>query len=183
MNANTIKIFISYSHENDIWLTEYLDTRETKNPKYLLGFWRRSLRGKNVEFWYDREENRGIRGGDQWRERIFEEIDKADIAILLITEDFIISPFIIDEELPYIINRYKQGKVEILPILLEPARWQVLEIFKAYQLIPGKPTPLIRYLEASEHDWKNVRIEVLEAIENVIVKVEGKRKEREKHEK
>jgi TIR domain len=177
METNTTRIFISYSHENEIWLTEYTDPRKNvKNPKYLLDFWERSLRGKNVEFWFDREEKQGIHGGDQWRSRIFEEIDKSDIAILLITQDFIISPFIRDEELPHIMDRSMQGKIEILPILLEPARWKDLEINNTYQLTPGKPTPLSEYLETSENDWKKVRLEVVEAIENVIAKVERKRK-------
>jgi hypothetical protein len=121
MNTQPIRIFISYSHENEIWLTQYLDPRKNeKNPKYLLDFWERSLRGKGVEFWYDRDENQGIMGGDKWRTRIFEEIDNSDIAILLITQDFVISPFIRDEELPHIINLSREGKIEILPSLQIP---------------------------------------------------------------
>jgi sulfatase modifying factor 1 len=176
MDTKTTRIFISYSHENETWLTEYSDPRKnTKNPRYLLDFWERSLRGKNVEFWFDRQEKQGIHGGDQWRDRIFEEIDRSDIAILLITQDFVISPFIRDEELPHIMDRSREAKLEILPILLEPARWRDLEINNTYQLTPGKPTPLSEYLETSENDWKKVRLEVVEAIENVMAKVERKR--------
>lgn len=175
MNTKPIKIFISYSHENEIWLTQYLDIKKHKpNPKYLLDFWERSLRGKSVEFWYDRDEKQGIRGGDRWRNRIFEEIDNADIAILLITQDFIISPFIRDEELPRMLNRSKHGDLELLPILLEPARLKDLDIDNTFQIVPGRPTPLCEYFE-SENDWKKVRLEVIESIENVIEKVIRKR--------
>jgi tetratricopeptide (TPR) repeat protein len=176
MNTKPVRIFISYSHENKIWLTQFLDPRKNEtNPRYLLDFWERSLRGKGVEFWYDRDETAGIRGGDIWRTRIFEEIDSADIAILLITQDFVISPFIRDEELPHILNRSKEGKMEILPILLEPARLKDLEIASTFQITPGRPTPISEYFETSENDWKKVRLEVIEAIENVIERVLRKR--------
>jgi len=175
MNTKPIKIFISYNHVNEIWLTQYLDIKKHKpNPKYLLDFWERSLRSKGVEFWYDRDEKQGIRGGDRWRNRIFEEIDNADISILLITQDFIISPFIRDVELPRILNRSKKGKMELLPILLEPARLRDLDIDNTFQIVPGRPTPLCEYLE-SENEWKKVRLEVIESIENVIDKVMRKR--------
>jgi small subunit ribosomal protein S1 len=175
MNTKPIKIFISYSHENDIWLIQYLDIKKHKpNPKYLLDFWERSFRGKSVEFWYDRIEKQGIHGGDHWRNRIFEEIDNADIAILLITQDFIISEFIREVELPRILNRSKEGKLELLPILLEPARLRDLDIDNTFQIVPGRPTPLCEYLE-SENEWKKVRLEVIESIENVIEKVIRKR--------
>lgn len=176
METKPIIIFISYSHENEIWLTQYLDSRKNvKNPKYLLDFWERSLNSKGVKFWYDRDEKQGIRGGDRWRTRIFEEIDNADIAILLITQDFVISPFIRDEELPKILSRSKEGRMEILPILLEPARLKDLDINNTFQITPGRPTPLCEYLETSESEWKKVRIEIIEAIENAIDRVLRKR--------
>jgi TIR domain len=176
MNTKPIRIFISYSHENEIWLTQYLDPlKNKKNPKYLLDFWELSLRGRGVVFWYDRDETQGIRGSDKWRARIFEEIDNADIAILLITQDFIISPFIRDEELPYILNRSKESKMEILPILLEPARLKDLDLANTFQITPGRPTPLSEILEASESKGQNARIEIIEAIEYVIEKVLKKR--------
>jgi hypothetical protein len=110
MEAKPIRIFISYCHENEIWFKEYQDEikKDGKNPRNLLGFWRRSLAGKNVEFWYDRIEGRGIKGGDDWKEKTFYEVDHCDIVILFITQDFIASSFIQNEELPRILQRRRR---------------------------------------------------------------------------
>ncbi|MBN1474486.1 MAG: toll/interleukin-1 receptor domain-containing protein, partial [Syntrophaceae bacterium] len=170
-----IRVFVSYSHENDIWLQEWLDKKETqKNPRYLLGLWERTFRNQPVVFWHDRNEESGLRGGDRWRTRILEEIDHANVAVLLVTQDFIVSPFIRDEELPRILDRSRQGKIEILPILLEPAHWKDLEIHGMFQITPGKPTPLSQF-ESSDHEWKTARNEVLEALQRTIARAREKK--------
>jgi hypothetical protein len=172
---NGIRVFISYSHENDVWLQEWLDERQTKrNPRYLLNLWERAFRNQQVVFWYDRSQETGLGGGDRWRTRILEEIDRADVAILLVTQDFIVSPFIRDEELPRILERGRQGAIEILPILLEPAHWKDLELHGMFQLTPGRPTPLTQF-ESSDHEWKTARNEILEALTRTIERAREKR--------
>jgi hypothetical protein len=173
------RVFISYSHENDIWLQEWLDKKQTeRNPRYLLGLWERTVRNQQVAFWYDRDEESGLRGGDRWQTRILEEIDRADVAVLLVTQDFIVSSFIRDVELPRMLERAKHGDLEILPILLEPARWKDLEIHGLFQLTPGSPTPLSEYFESSDHQWKKARLEVLEALERTLERVREKKNPR-----
>jgi formylglycine-generating enzyme required for sulfatase activity len=147
----------------------------------LLGLWKRSFRNQRVVFWYDGIEEGGLRGGDRWRTRIFEEIDRADVAVLLITQDFNVSPYIRDEELPRILDRGRQGNIEVLPILLEPARWKELEIHGLFQFTPGGPTPLCQYFESSDFDWKSARIEVLEALERTLTRAREKRDRQPEH--
>ena len=97
-----VRIFISYAHENKIWLEEFVEGREGRetNPKYLLNFWQRTLdqltrsSGNTVAFWFDRDQQSGLHAGEDWKERILEEIDQAHVAVLLITADFVVSPFI-----------------------------------------------------------------------------------------
>lgn len=162
-----IKIFISYSHENSEWLDD--------NYSYsLLKFWKRAL-GEDVIFWFDKDETVGIKGGDKWREKIFTNIDDADIAILLITADFVVSPFIFQHELPYIMEKLTANKLEILPILVEPARWEKLNVHGMFQMIPGKPTPISEYIDKGMHTWKQVRLEIVDALENLIDKVKQRK--------
>lgn len=164
-----IKVFISYSHDNEIWLTEWLDPlKQVPNPKCLLKQWLRNFRNEPVEFWYDRERDTGLRGGDAWRERIFEEIDSAHVAILLVTQDFVLSPFIMDEELPRILTRYRKSELEVVPILAQPAIVKRLAIDAFLQWTPGSPTSLSDHMDRSASEFEKAKIQVLEALESAI---------------
>jgi hypothetical protein len=176
MNTEPILIFISYSHENEIWLTEWLDpVLQTVNPRCLLKQWQRTFRNENVEFWFDRERDKGLRGGERWRERIFKEIDKADIALLLVTQQFVISPFIMNEELPHILTRHKKHEMEVLPLLVQPTRLKDLPTGDFLQWAPGKPTPLSSYFERGDNAFAEACNEVLDALEGSIVRAREKR--------
>ncbi len=166
-----LNIFISYSHENEIWLTEWIDSvKQIPNPKCLLKQWERKFRKENVVFWYDREKDNGLRGGDRWRDRVIEEIDKADIAILLVTQDFVISPFIMDEELPRILARHRKGELEMLPVLVQPTRIKDLAIDDFLQWTPGSPTSLSEYYDLSPSEFDKAKNQVLDALETVLKK-------------
>lgn len=168
-----INIFISYSHENQEWLEER-DPREG-GPPSLLSFWKRAFRGQDIEFWFDRHEETGIAGSDRWRELISIQIDRADIAILLITQDFVISPFIREEELPRIMERANRKELELLPILVEPARWKELDLHGMFQMVPGKSTPLSEYFEESKNDFQKARLEILDGLERAVKTVRARK--------
>jgi len=53
-------------------------------------------RSKQVVCWSDKN----IRAGDKWRAEIKKSIEEADIAILLVSADFLASDFIVNNELP-----------------------------------------------------------------------------------
>jgi sulfatase modifying factor 1 len=176
-----INIFICYSHENEIWVTEGLDpAKQISNNRCLLKQWQRAFRKLDTEFWFDREKETGLRGGDLWRDRIFAEIDKADIAILLVTLDFVISPFIMDEELPRIMARHRKGELEVVPVLVQPTRLKDLPIGDFLHWTPSSQTPLSEYYDSSENDFNNARIKVLEAIDSKIKSVRTNREIKEK---
>ncbi len=82
----------------------------------------RALENEGVEFWWDER----IEPGTVWREEIETEINRADIAILLISQGFLYSQFIRNFELPRIEERVKEGKLIIIPILVGYCDWQSL---------------------------------------------------------
>jgi hypothetical protein len=181
-----IRIFISYAHENEVWLQEKDDLGKD-NPRCLLKRWRRTLdvqswsKEHKVLFWYDREADQGLRGGELWRTRIIEEIDRADVAVLLITEDFVVSPFIRDSEPPRILEQSKTGELEVVPILLEPSNYKNLHLADV-QVTPGEPTPLTTSQAESEDAWKRALLDIssslVGAVERAIVKREGQKDDR-----
>ena len=76
------KVFISYSHEDDALCRQLVKH---------LALLRRQ--GK-VEAWHDRK----IEPGDEWRGQIDDELEAADVILLLMSASFIASDYCWDEE-------------------------------------------------------------------------------------
>jgi hypothetical protein len=113
-------VFISYAHKDKTYFDIFVD--------YL-----KSQSGWTI--WTDRN----IEVGSDWYERIHQAINEADVAVLLISADFISSNFIKAHEFASLqtIQQLKKG-FTFLPILLrdtEFTRWQELaamQLFVAY---------------------------------------------------
>lgn len=96
------KIFISYSHAN---ITEMKELK-----KYLVSF----ERNNQIEKWTDLE----LQAGVKVKEDILKNLEEADIVILLISQDFIASDFIYDNELQLAMKKKLKGNAEIVPVVL-----------------------------------------------------------------
>ena len=98
------KIFISYSHKDEE-SKEYLEEHLSVLMK----------QGK-LHFWSDRQ----IELGDDWLSKILKELNEANIAILLLSRHFLSSEFIMDKEVPLLLERKEKGELEILFLMLSP---------------------------------------------------------------
>lgn len=156
-----INIFVSYSHKNAYWLDRNYEFN-------LIPFLEDSLKWQKVKFWYDNDLR--TLPGIEYEDKINEEIDKSQLAILLLSRDFINSSFIMEKELPKIKARLEENKINIIPILVEPwtvpvnhpATWLIKT-----QIIPGMPTPLINFTD-SKRKFLNERNGILQSIERII---------------
>jgi hypothetical protein len=102
-NDKVKKYFSSYAHEDIDWakrIEKSLSVLTIKN---------------RIALWIDRS---GIGVGARWREKIFEEIDSSDGAILLISDDFLASSFIQTSELPRIFARVEQRGFHLIPVIV-----------------------------------------------------------------
>jgi TIR domain len=105
------KVFISYAHED----AEHLE-RFRKGLNQL----------KDVfDFWYDEM----IKPGEQWQSEILKNLEEADFVIFLVSDSFLDSRFISQNELQKTFIRYEEGKVEIFPVLVRYcANWSDYEL-------------------------------------------------------
>ena len=87
-NPYRTHVFVSYSHLDQEWLDK------------LRAVFAADIRNDRIGYWDDRE----IRPGDTWYEDIGKAIDHAKVALLLVSPNFLASRFIMDEELPRILN-------------------------------------------------------------------------------
>jgi hypothetical protein len=82
-------IFVSYSHQDQKWLARM----EVHLAPY--------LHGEKLTLWTDHD----IKPGALWAKEIADALDRARVALLLVTPDFLASSYVRDVELPAILGR------------------------------------------------------------------------------
>lgn len=112
-NNQKVKIFISYSHSDAQWL-ERLKT----HLKVLSRF------SDSVDYWEDTQ----LKGGDKWKEQIKEAIEHSNVAILLVSTEFLASDFIATNELPPLLRKAEESGSRILPIIVSPCDYEISEL-------------------------------------------------------
>ena len=104
-------VFISYSHRDEAWKDRLLRHLKVLERRGLLDVW----------------EDRHIRPGAPWREEIEAAMGQAQMALLLVSVDFLNSDFIQDEEVPTLLRRRESEGLRVLPLILEPCDWLGME--------------------------------------------------------
>lgn len=100
-----LRVFVSYSHKDENYRNE-LDAHLTMLK-----------RSGRIEVWHDRE----IRAGDDWDNKIKRQLELADIALLLISADFLNSNYIWEQELGLLRKRLdQQDGVIVIPVFTRP---------------------------------------------------------------
>jgi hypothetical protein len=114
-----INVFITYSH------------RDAAYVQQLTGFLR-DLNSRNIAVWHDAN----IVTGDQWEEAIRRELGRADIAVALISQDFLNSRYCQDVEISKLLRRRRDEGLRIYPVILRPCNWQFHQWLANTQFLP-----------------------------------------------
>lgn len=80
-------------------------------------------------------EGRAILPGEEWEEEIRQKLEQAEVVLFLVSSDFLASDYIHDVEIKKTFERYAQGKVRIIPIIVRPCDFKSLAINR-YQALP-----------------------------------------------
>jgi len=137
------KLFISYSHQDEEFKDELI--------MMLAGLQRRGV----INTWQDR----CIEEGDDWYQKIQNSVTGCDLAILLVSRDFIASRFIQDEELPKLLKRRIESGLRVIPIIVRPCLWQSEMKLKDIQVLPRDGKPIITFPKengAREQVWTDI---------------------------
>ncbi len=181
---STIHIFVSYSHRDSRWVKASSgggssgsrgvghDTWVQEGTHALIPWLAQQLKKNGVEIWYDHALKQ--MPGAEYKKLIQSQIDRADIAILLISQDFLTSDFIKEYELPRIRERVDRGDCSLVPIMVGPALDEDLDWLADRQMLPGKPVPLIDYTDNNAR-WQAVRLDILKAIRSRAADIASRR--------
>jgi hypothetical protein len=106
--SEPVKIFFSYAHEDEKLrdkLANHLKLMERQNL---------------ITAWYDRD----ITGGEEWNEQIEQELNTAQVILLLVSDDFLASDFCWGKEMKRAMERHQAKEARVVPIILREVDWQ-----------------------------------------------------------
>jgi hypothetical protein len=109
-----IRLFFSYAHQDEALRDEL--------EKHLTGLRHQGI----IEMWHDRR----IGAGEEWAAKIDSNLQTADVILLLVSADFIASPYCYDNELKEAMRRHEAGEARVIPVILRPCEWHDLPFGK-----------------------------------------------------
>jgi internalin A len=144
--ATAPRLFYSYSHKDEM-LRDELET-------HLKLLHHQGM----ITPWHDR----CIAAGDEWMGKIDNNLEEADIILLLVSADFIASDYCYDIEMKRALERHESGEARVIPIIVRDVSWQSAPFGKLQALpINGKA---VKTWPDRDTAWQSVA----EGIERVV---------------
>ena len=121
-------VFFSYSHADE----------ELRNEleKHLAGLLRQGV----ITAWHDRR----IGPGEELHGHIHDQLNTADIVLLLVSADFLASDYCYDVEMMRAMERHERGEARVIPVILRPCDWHGAP-FGALMAVPPDGKPVVRH--------------------------------------
>jgi len=119
-------VFISYSHEDEEWKDRLVTHLGVLERQGILDLW----------------DDRRIGAGEDWYEEIQEAINRASVAILMVSANFLTSKFILSEEVPRLLERRKKEGLRIFPVIVKPCAWDEVKWLARIQARPKDGRPI-----------------------------------------
>jgi internalin A len=148
-NRQAIRLFISYAHEDDS-LREELQT-------HLKLLQRQNI----IAAWDDRR----IDPGQEWKHDINENLERADVIVLLVSASFIDSDYGYEKEMKRALERHKNREARVIPVIVRDVNWRKAP-FAELQALP-KDGKAITLWEDRDSAWRNVSEELEKVIEEI----------------
>jgi hypothetical protein len=128
-----VKLFISYAHRDEALRREL--------TKHLATLKRQGI----ISEWHGRE----IAPGAEWDREIKEQLNEAQIVLLLVSPDFIASDYCYDIELARALERNERGETVVIPVVLRPTDWADTPL-KRLQALPTGARPVTTWPNTDE---------------------------------
>jgi hypothetical protein len=138
-------LFLSYSHK-DLAVRAELEV-------HLAMLKRQGI----IDAWHDRR----IAAGEEWDHVIKENLETADIILLLVSPYFLASNYCYDIEVKRALEWHEAGSARVVPVVVDPCDWQNAP-FSKLATLPKDGKPISKY--PNQHD---AYLEVVQAIRAV----------------
>ncbi|HEY9648376.1 MAG TPA: toll/interleukin-1 receptor domain-containing protein, partial [Chroococcidiopsis sp.] len=151
-NAAPLSVFISYSHRDEDFKDDLVI--HLANLK----------RQGKIRAWQDRD----IEAGAEWDAEIQQQLESAEIILLLITPRFLASDYCFDLEMQRAVQRHNEGTARVIPIIVKPCDWQGTP-FSKLQVVPKDAKPITKWDDQDEA-FLNVVQSIRKAVETLQAK-------------
>lgn len=125
MSIDAITVFFSYSHKDEELRDELAKQLRTLE------------RNGVISGWHDRK----ILPGDEWDRQIKDNLNSAQIILLLVSADFIDSDYCHDVEIARAMERHKADEARVIPVILRPCLWNITPLGEL-QALPKNAAPV-----------------------------------------
>jgi hypothetical protein len=122
----TSQVFVAYSHRDATVKDELVKQLQV------------ALYGLSVDPWDDSR----IGAGEQWRREIEAAVDRCAAALLLVSADSLTSKFILEDELPRLLQRRQRDGLPIFPVLVRSCPWKRVPWLEPLEIRPKDGQPL-----------------------------------------
>lgn len=149
MEMKKLRIFISYSHKDNLWLE---DVKEY-------------IKALKFEYDFDQWDDTRINTGKNWKVEIEKALNSSKIAILIISTSFLASDFIQNNELPPLLKNAKEKGTIIMPLIVGHCRFtkdKNLNVFQAAN-DPSKPLNSLK-----KHEQEEILLKLSNEIADII---------------
>jgi hypothetical protein len=111
-----------------------------------------------ITVWHDRR----LPPGDEIDQGISEQLESADLILLLVSPDFLASRYCYDIEMRRALERHQAGDARVLPVILRPCDWKSAP-FGSLMATPTDGKPITKFA-----DYDDAFLEVTNAIKSAI---------------
>jgi len=121
-------VIMSYSHADEDLRNEL--------EKHLAALKRQGA----ITTWHDRR----IAPGDELHGQISDQLDSAEIILLLVSADFIASDYCYDVEMSRALERHHRDEARVIPVILRPCDWKRTP-FGSLMAVPEDGKPMVKH--------------------------------------
>ena len=106
--VEVVRLFVSYAREDEGMKDEFKAHVALLQAQQVITAW----------------DDRMIPSGDEWDKEIHEELERADIFVLLVSASFLASKYCFEVELPTVMRRHEAGQARVLPVIVRDCLWR-----------------------------------------------------------
>jgi hypothetical protein len=122
-------LFVSYSHQD-----------EAEKDALLVQLGVLQQGAGLIDVWSDDR----IQGGEDWEQEISEAMERAEVAILLVSANFLTSDFILGKEVPKLLRRRESEGLVVVPVIAKHCAWREIKWLAKLNVRPKNGNPVWR---------------------------------------